>query len=240
MIAAEKPALSGSVLVLNRAYVVVHVVNVRRAFALIYRELAEVIDLEDGQFANHDFESWLVLSDLRFGERTEYDEWVCSVNFQVQVPRVVRLLHYDRVPRQTLRFNRRNLFARQPQLPVLRPKRARASVEHGSRAAAQSGWPDHLGEHCLLLRPLQHQERWPHATRGTDESAKETDQAALQSGSRAEAQQSQIRKLANVPACIGPRLGRRLVPLAHEKGPMRSGRDCEQLPIPGPTGLFSR
>ena len=35
-----------------------------------------------------------------------------TVNLEIQVPRVIRLYRYDRVPRQSLRFNRRNLFAR--------------------------------------------------------------------------------------------------------------------------------
>ena len=34
------------------------------------------------------------------------------MNFEIQVPRVIRLLSFDRVPKQTIRFNRRNLFAR--------------------------------------------------------------------------------------------------------------------------------
>ncbi|HEY6563721.1 MAG TPA: HNH endonuclease [Pirellulaceae bacterium] len=105
-------ALAASVLVLNRAYLAVHVVNVRRAFCLIYRDLAEVIDCEGDQFANYDFESWLMLSDLRSGHCLEHADWVRSVNFRVQVPRVIRLLGYDRMPNHTLRFNRRNLFAR--------------------------------------------------------------------------------------------------------------------------------
>ena len=44
----------------------------------------------------------------------EYDDsdWIRSVNFSLMVPRVVRLNFYDKVPRLTLRFNRRNLFAR--------------------------------------------------------------------------------------------------------------------------------
>ncbi len=105
-------ALAASVLVLNRAYMVVHVVNVRRAFGLLYRDLAEVIDLDGSQFANYDFDSWLLLSDLRIQNPEEPLEWVRSVSFQVQVPRVIRLLTYDRVPGHTLRFNRRNLFAR--------------------------------------------------------------------------------------------------------------------------------
>jgi 5-methylcytosine-specific restriction endonuclease McrA len=37
---------------------------------------------------------------------------VRSVNFEIQVPRVIRLLFYDRVPKQTVRLNRRNIFLR--------------------------------------------------------------------------------------------------------------------------------
>ncbi len=108
-------SLVSSVLVLNRAYMAVHVVNVRRAFGLLYRNLAEVIDLDGGHYANYDFESWLLISDIRSDELLEgldADDWIRSVNFSVQVPRVIRLYRYDRVPKHTLRFNRRNLFAR--------------------------------------------------------------------------------------------------------------------------------
>jgi 5-methylcytosine-specific restriction endonuclease McrA len=105
-------ALANSVLVLNRFYLAVHVVNVRRAFALLYRELAEVLDVEDGQYANYDFATWVEISELRADEKQPHDDWIRSVTFEVQVPRVIRLLRYDRVPRTSLRFNRRNLFAR--------------------------------------------------------------------------------------------------------------------------------
>ncbi len=104
--------LLASVLVLNRYYAAVHVVNVRRAFGLLCRELAEVLDVEDGQYANYDFDSWREMSELRADERRSEDDWIRSVSFDIQVPRVIRLLRYDRVPRHTLRFNRRNVFAR--------------------------------------------------------------------------------------------------------------------------------
>ena len=100
-------ALSSSVLVLNRFYLAVHIVNVRRAFGLLYRDLAEVLDIEDGQYANYDFPTWLEISELKSDERAPDDDWVRSVNYEVQVPRVIRLLAYDRVPKHTLRFNRR-------------------------------------------------------------------------------------------------------------------------------------
>jgi 5-methylcytosine-specific restriction endonuclease McrA len=104
--------LGASVLVLNRYYLAVHVVGVRRAFGLLYRGLAEVIQVENGHYANYDFDSWLVLSELRAMDPDPYDDWVHAVRFDIQVPRVIRLGTYDRQPRQSLRFNRRNLFAR--------------------------------------------------------------------------------------------------------------------------------
>jgi 5-methylcytosine-specific restriction endonuclease McrA len=104
--------LGASVLVLNRLYVAVHVINVRRAFALLFRQLAEVIHLEDGQYANYDFGSWREISELRAEFKEPDQDWVRSVNFEIQVPRVIRLLSYERLPKQVIRFNRRNIFAR--------------------------------------------------------------------------------------------------------------------------------
>jgi len=104
--------LSASVLVLNRFYLAIHVINVRRAFSLLCRELAEVIHFEEGQYANYDFDSWREVSELKAQFKAPHEDWVRSVNFEIQVPRVIRLLGYDRLPKQTIRFNRRNIFAR--------------------------------------------------------------------------------------------------------------------------------
>ena len=104
--------LAASVLVLNRLYMAVHVVGVRRAFGLLYRDLAEVIHVEDGRFANYDFQAWLEVSELSAEDKQPYDDWVRTVCFQIQVPRVIRLLFYDRMPRHSLRLNRHTVFAR--------------------------------------------------------------------------------------------------------------------------------
>ena len=103
-----------SVLVLNRLYMAVHVVNVRRAIALLFRELAEVIHIEAGRYVNYDFLSWREISQLKleFEERDPQSDWLQSVHFAVEIPRVIRLLSYDKVPRRGMRFNRRNVFAR--------------------------------------------------------------------------------------------------------------------------------
>ena len=111
-LAGTANALAMSVLVLNRSFVAVHVTSVRRAISLLFRDLAEVVHIEAGQFAAHSLESWRELSALQAAfPRPEHD-WVRAVGYQLQAPRVIRLLACDRGPRQGLRFNRRNVFAR--------------------------------------------------------------------------------------------------------------------------------
>jgi len=104
--------LNTSVLVLNRHFLAVRMVTARRAFILLFREAAEVIDLDGGQFSNHDFASWCELSQLRATEKRSQDDWVRSVQFEIQLPRIIRLVRFDRHLASHVRLNRRNLFAR--------------------------------------------------------------------------------------------------------------------------------
>ena len=78
----------------------------------MFRELAEVIHIEEGRFANYDFQTWLSLSELYADEPEDHADWIQAVNFRLQAPRVIRLLEYERIPRQSVRFSRRNVFAR--------------------------------------------------------------------------------------------------------------------------------
>ncbi|MCZ2343272.1 MAG: HNH endonuclease [Bacteroidales bacterium] len=113
MNAGYNTALDTSVLVLNKMFMAVHVVSVRRAFCLLCKDLAEVVALEEGQFLSYDFSSWQELSDLRSRlTKHEDDDWIRTPHVEIQAPRVIRLLGYDKVPRQTVKFNRRNIFAR--------------------------------------------------------------------------------------------------------------------------------
>lgn len=106
-------ALDASVLVLNKLFMAIHIISVRRAFCLLCKDLAEVVSLEDGQFATYNFATWRELSEYRaLNFRHEDDDWVRTVSSEIQVPRVIRLLDYDRLPKQTVKFNRRNIFAR--------------------------------------------------------------------------------------------------------------------------------
>jgi 5-methylcytosine-specific restriction endonuclease McrA len=114
--AAAAAALAGGldckVLVLNRLYVAVRVISARRAFTMLFRDLAEVIHIDEGHYYNYDFESWAELSQLQREFEPDRHDWVRTVRFDLAVPRVIRLLGYDRLPVQHVKLNRRNLFAR--------------------------------------------------------------------------------------------------------------------------------
>jgi 5-methylcytosine-specific restriction endonuclease McrA len=110
--AAGSGSLELSVLVLNRLYMAVHVVSARRAFVLLCKQLAEVVSIDDGQWQSHDFLSWQMLSESRRKLNLPDDDWVKTVSKDIQVPRIVRLVRYDRLPKQSVKFNRRNIFAR--------------------------------------------------------------------------------------------------------------------------------
>lgn len=114
MIDRAKSTLQTHVLAVNKLYMAVHVMSVRRAFCLLCKGSAEVVNVEDGAWIAYDFDSWRELSELRaaIGEYRPSEEWIRSVSFEIQVPRVIRLLQYDRVPRNPVKFTRRNIFLR--------------------------------------------------------------------------------------------------------------------------------
>ena len=47
-----------------------------------------------------------------FEARDEHAEYVSTVSCDIRVPRIIRLLFYNRLPRQKVKLNRRNIFAR--------------------------------------------------------------------------------------------------------------------------------
>ena len=114
MVCHVSRSLQSSVLTLNKLYLAVQVIPAKRAFCLLWKGLAEVVSVEEGMYLSYDFASWLEISELKIAlnERHEHDDWLPAVNFEIQVPRVIRLLTYDRIPKETVKFNRRNVFLR--------------------------------------------------------------------------------------------------------------------------------
>ena len=95
--------LSSQVLVVNRNLQAVHITTARRAFVLMFTDIARALD---PSWVSHDFESWASLSPSGDGPT------VGTSRGPILIPRVVQLVDYDRMPRTTIRLTRRNIFLR--------------------------------------------------------------------------------------------------------------------------------
>lgn len=116
--------LSTSVLVLNRLYVPVNIVTVRRAFCMLAAGVARAVDKE---FKTFDFKSWAELS------AAVHDDTIGLVGRIVRVPRVVLLQAYDRLPKRSVRFSRLNIMLRDThtcQYCGQRLKRTELNIDH--------------------------------------------------------------------------------------------------------------
>ena len=126
--------LSCNVLVLNRLYMAVRVVSARRAFSLLLRNLAEVVSVEDAGYLSYDIHSWIELSQLKAQFERDNHDFVKTVRFEIAVPRIVRLLSYDRLPRQDVKLNAANSSLRSKYRTAL--KKVEKAVAAGNKAEA--------------------------------------------------------------------------------------------------------
>ena len=116
--------LNTSVLVLNRVYLPVHVTTVRRAFTLIYQGTAKAVD---ESYQTFDFPSWVERGVVNGEDR------IGTTTGVVPIPRVVVLMHFDRMPKRHIRFSRSNIFSRDKftcQYCGDRPTRAELNLDH--------------------------------------------------------------------------------------------------------------
>jgi 5-methylcytosine-specific restriction endonuclease McrA len=93
----------GGVLVLNSLWQAVQVTTVRRAFRLFYAGRARAVTRD---FNTYDFDNWCDLPPAADRQTIQ------TPRRAIAIPRVIQLLHYDRVPRREVRFTRRNIFFR--------------------------------------------------------------------------------------------------------------------------------
>lgn len=112
MIASGSNLLDSSVLVLNKHYAAVRVISAKRALTMLFRRIAEIISIEDSQYCSYDFDSWCQVSEYRSKFQRDRYEWVRCVRFDIAIPRIVRLLGYDKLPRREVKLTRRNIYAR--------------------------------------------------------------------------------------------------------------------------------
>jgi 5-methylcytosine-specific restriction endonuclease McrA len=116
--------LNSSVLVLNRSYLPIHVTSVRRAFAMVYQDLACVVD---DRYETFDFEGW------RRVRASNGCDVIGTPSGAIRIPRVIVLRAYDRVPKRHARYSRANIFTRDKftcQYCGDRPPRSELNLDH--------------------------------------------------------------------------------------------------------------
>ncbi|HMN95560.1 MAG TPA: HNH endonuclease [Phycisphaerales bacterium] len=112
VLAAPGAGLDAKVLVLNRVYAAMRVIDARRAFGMLIKEIAEVVAIEDGRYVNYDFETWAEVAAFQREYEPEHHDWVRTTRLVIAVPKIIRVLGYDRFPREHVKLNRRNIYAR--------------------------------------------------------------------------------------------------------------------------------
>ncbi len=104
--------LDTKVLVLNKLYTAVRIIDAYRAFSLLVKDIAEVVAVEDGSYVSYSFDSWAQAAEYQRQYEHEAHDWVHTTRVVIAVPKVVRLLGYDRFPKEQVKLNRRNIYAR--------------------------------------------------------------------------------------------------------------------------------
>ena len=119
--------LNAGTLVLNRSWLAVQICSVKRAISLVYSGHAKVVD---GDNQVYDFDDWSEVSQMMV--ETDPNEFVCSPNLKIKIPRVIVLMFYDKLPKRTVAFSRKNIFERdkyQCQYCGARPPSKRAALK---------------------------------------------------------------------------------------------------------------
>ncbi len=98
-----RSAQSTQVLVVNRCMQAVHITSARRAFVLLFTDVARALD---EHWVGHDFRSWSSVA------AREEEPSFGTARGPIRIPRVLQLIDYDRLPRATVRLSRRNIFLR--------------------------------------------------------------------------------------------------------------------------------
>lgn len=106
--------LNSNVLVLNKGYMPVNIINVKRAFSMLFQNVARVVSVENNSYINYDFNSWAELSKLKIEleDTTGLEDWVETPNLIIETPRIIIVNDYNKIPIRKVRFNRRNILIR--------------------------------------------------------------------------------------------------------------------------------
>ena len=99
------------VLVLNRNWQAVNIIGVRRAFGLLWRDHARVLNTFGGDYSPMTASDWVEFS-MRTSELPRGAEYVRTIRLHIILPKILLLNDYDRLPVSEVKFNRESVFER--------------------------------------------------------------------------------------------------------------------------------
>jgi len=92
-------------LVLNKAWIPVHIISWRKGMSLIYQNNAHALDRD---FIAYDFQNW-----LEFSTKNAHDyAKVHTVSMAIAVPEIIVLTKYDKLPTRDVKYSRENVYHR--------------------------------------------------------------------------------------------------------------------------------
>lgn len=87
-----------------------HITSAKRAFVLLYKNSAEVVHSNEEKFHTYNFNDWIGYSVKNNGNPN--DDVIHTATLGILIPRIIRLVNYDRVPKREVKLNRRNILLR--------------------------------------------------------------------------------------------------------------------------------
>jgi len=103
--------LNDNVLVLNRSYQAVNICPAWRAGSLLFTGNAEVCLID---YTTYDFGTWMLVSSEPTADNQNLvgSDIIGTSSGPMLVPHVIRLTHFDSLPRKEVRFTRHSVFER--------------------------------------------------------------------------------------------------------------------------------
>jgi len=119
------------VLTLNKSWIPIRTTSHYSAISRFYSGACEAIYIKDGNFEVKEFDEWMEMSLLDIWP--EDQKFIEAVRQRIAIPKVVKCTTYDKIPKASVRLNRRNIYDRDDHTCYLCNKRfgeGRLSVDH--------------------------------------------------------------------------------------------------------------
>ncbi len=101
--------LETRVLIMNRSWVPVAISPLKRALALLFKDHAQIVDTESYELFS--WEAWLAERSFPLTQAC-HKTYIKTVHLQIEIPKVITLATYNRIPTRKLSFSKNQLFRR--------------------------------------------------------------------------------------------------------------------------------